>query len=147
MAKRLLKNQKGFTIVELLVGILVFGVVAVAAWQTAVVLRSNYAQTRQLNDITTAMLTFPELNRGLRYESITNEQYVADINLRAEGAGGGIINYKPTVTVRDSSQVPETSTIPDSKVVDVEIPYRTSSGTTQPHRLRLLIARNGIGQQ
>lgn len=140
-------SEDGFTIAEVVVGIIVFSIVAVACWQTIVIMRRNYAQTRQMNDVAAAMLTFPELNRGLRYESINNATFTPDIPIRSEGQSGSSITYKPTVTIQDSSSVSETSTVPNSKVIDVSIPYRGMGGNVQPIKLRLLIARNGIGQQ
>ena len=61
---------------------------------------------------------------------------------------GATITYTPTLSVTPADQLnilDPLYNIPDSKVIDISVSNPVSNA--QPWQIRLLVARNGIGQQ
>jgi prepilin-type N-terminal cleavage/methylation domain-containing protein len=142
-------TQRGFTIVEVLVAIVIFPFFIFSLQQAYDAVRRSYTVSKELNEIYAVLSACPEIDRALEYDSVTSATNCYPNNtFKAEGGSGHIITYSPTLTVTNTASLPNTdplSTIPDSKVVDIKVGFQHSTAP-QPE-LRLLITRNGIGQQ
>jgi prepilin-type N-terminal cleavage/methylation domain-containing protein len=148
MRGRTLPNKAGFTIVEIMVAVMVFPVIVYGLSQGYNAVRNSYTLSKQLNEMYAVLSACPEIDRALEYDSVTSATNCYPNNtFQAEGGGSNIITYSPTLTVTNSTSLPNTdplSTVPDSKVIDISVGYQHSSAP--PLELRMLITRNGIGQ-
>jgi hypothetical protein len=144
-------NDEGFSIIELLISLIIFPLLLigiVSAYNSA---RHVYTTTRQLNEMYTVLSSCPELDRGLEFNSLssTNNCYPNN-TFPTEDGGNATVTYAPSLTVTDTSNLPASDSlkaIPDSKVVDVSVGWPAPSTSLPPIKLRILITRNGIGQQ
>lgn len=139
--------EDGFSIVEIIIGIVLLGIVITGVALGFDWLYKDYAKSRELNEIYAALSGCPEIDRAMQYESITSTNCSPNDTFDAEIANGNNnITYStssaPVLTTALATSDPAYN-IPDSKVVDVTV--RPKSG--QPWKIRLLISRNGIGQQ
>ena len=140
-------QQSGFSIVEIIVGIALLGMIIGGVALAFDWLIKDYARARELNEIYSALSGCPEIDRAMQYESIISTNCSPNDTFDAETATGDndityVTNSDPVLT----SDLPNTDpayNIPDSKVVDVTVEPKT--GDTW--KIRLLISRNGIGQQ
>jgi hypothetical protein len=149
---RLVKvGKKGFTVVEAILGCAVFGLMVVTMINTLDSLRVSYVTARQLNEIYTVLSACPEVDRALEFNSLSNTTNCYPNNaFPAEDGGGGTITYAPSLTVTDTSALANTDplqTIPDSKVVDIQVGFPRPNQAAPKLELRMLITRNGIAQQ
>lgn len=142
------KNQRGFTVAEVLISVIVFGIMAVGMAQAFTAVDNVYARTRQLYELYTVLSACPEIDRALQYEQVTGSvQCFPNNSFDKEGGYTGQISYSPVLTVTDTGSLPvgdALRTIPNSKVVDVKVDYLNPINA--PWNIRLLISRNGIGQ-
>lgn len=142
-------DSRGFTAVEVVIACLIFPIVVIGISNSYDAVRRNYTVSKQLNEMYAVLSACPELDRALEFTSLssTSNCYPNNVVL-AEGGSGNRITYTPTLTVTDTGGLPAAdplSTIPDSKVVDIQVGYPDGS-TAKPLQLRMLITRNGIGQ-
>lgn len=138
----------GFTVTELLVATVVLPIFIIGFSQALNLLRDSYATSKQINDILSVISIDPELDRGIRYQNLTNTNVIKTTTVADEG--GANRNYTSTLVIQDNTSVNESgitiNTLPSLKVLDVSSNYRRGS-TTEPMKFRLLIAPGGIGQQ
>ncbi len=144
-------NNQGFTIIELLISIIILPLIVIAASNSYNSIRQSYTLARQLNEIYSVLSACPELDRALEFSSLSNSTNCYPNNsFAAENGGPGTITYQPTLVVTNSSDLPlgdPLKTVPDSKIVSIEVGYPAPHGNRPPLQLRMLITRNGIGQQ
>ena len=140
-------SSSGFSIVEIIIGIALLGIVIGGVSFAFDWLFKDYARSRELNEIYAALSGCPEIDRAMQYESITSTNCSPNDTFDAETAGSNneityVTNSSPILTSALAPGDPAYG-IPDSKVVDVSV----SPKGGQPWKIRLLISRNGIGQQ
>ena len=144
-------NQAGFSLVELLIAIIVLPIVVIGVADSLNATRHAYQVSRQLNEMYTVLSACPELDRALEFTSVSSSNNCYPNNsFSAENGGSATISYTPTLTVTDTTSLSGSdplSTIPDSKVVSISVPYPKPNQNLAPVQLRMLITRNGIGQQ
>ncbi len=142
-------RQKGFTSVELLLAIAIFGFIVIGIANAFDSVRRSYTLAKQLNEIYAVLSACPEIDRALVYDDITSSANCYPNNtFAAEGGSSTTFTYAPNLTVTPTASLPGSdplNTIPDSKVIDISVAYQKSS--SPPLELRLLITRNGIAQQ
>lgn len=147
--KRQLLPDTGFTILELLLACFIFPIIVFGISNAFDAVRKSYTTARELNEIYAVLSACPEIDRALEFNSLTNATNCFPNNsFQSEGAGTSTITYSPNLTVTNTADLPVTdplNTITDSKVVDISVGFQKS--TAPPLRLRMLITRNGIGQQ
>ena len=140
--------QKGFTVAEVLISIIVFSIMAVAMAQGFTAVDNVYTRTRQLYEIYTVLSACPEIDRALQYEHVTGSvQCFPNNTFAKEGGNSGTLSYSPTLTVTNTENLPTgdaLKSIPGAKVVEVKVNYLNP--VNSPWDIRLLISRNGIGQ-
>jgi prepilin-type N-terminal cleavage/methylation domain-containing protein len=140
--------QKGFTVAEVLISIVVFSIMAIAMAQGFTAVDNVYTRTRQLYEIYTVLSACPEIDRALQYEQVTGSvQCFPNNTFVKEGGHSGNLTYSPTLTVTNTADLPNgdaLKSIPNAKVVEVKVDYL--SPINKPWDIRLLISRNGIGQ-
>ncbi|HET6925043.1 MAG TPA: type II secretion system protein [Candidatus Saccharimonadales bacterium] len=144
------RDQGGFTIVEAIIGCVVFGIIAGVMLNSYEGLRASYVTARQLNEIYTVLSACPEVDRALEFTSLSSTSNCYPNNsFPAEDGGSGTITYTPSLSVTNTSALGNTDPlygIPDSKVVKIDVGYPRPN-TSAPHlQLRMLITRNGVGQ-
>lgn len=143
-------KEGGYTIVELLIATVILPLLLIAMTQIFNLIRTQYAYSRQYNEVYAVLSACPELDRALQYESLGGSTNCFPNNVfTAEGLSGSSITYTPTLSVTDTTALGVSDplrTIPDSKVVDLSLNISQNNNTI-PMKLRLLITRNGIGQQ
>lgn len=148
MRGKKLPNQAGFTIVEIIVAVVVFPMLVYALAQGYSAIKNAYSLSRQFNEMYAVLSACPEIDRALEYDSVTSATNCYPNNtFQAEGGSSAVITYSPTLTVTNTTSLPNTdplSSVPDSKVIDISVAYQHSSAP--PLELRMLITRNGIGQ-
>ena len=144
-------NQHGFSIVELLVAIVIFPLLMIGIVSAFNSARRVYQITRQMNEMYIILSSCPELDRGLEFNSLSSSTNCFPNNsFPAEGGGPGTISYAPVLTVTNTSSLPASDplkAIPDSKIVEEYVNWPAPNGSLTPLRVRMLITRNGIGQQ
>lgn len=143
------RDQTGFSVVEILIAIVIFPVMVFALQQAYDAVRRSYTVSKELNEIYAVLSACPEIDRALEYDSVTSATNCYPNNtFKAEGGSGRTITYAPTLTVTNTTALSGSdplSAVPDSKVIKIDVGFQHS---TAPHpELRLLITRNGIGQQ
>lgn len=142
-------RQAGFSIVEIILACAIFPLIAFSLAQGYDAVRWSYTVSKQLNEIYAVLSACPEIDRALEYDSVTSATNCYPNNsFKAEGGSGTVISYSPTLTVTNSTALPSgdpLGAVPDSKVVDIKVGLQHS--TAPPVELRLLLTRNGIGQQ
>lgn len=140
-------SETGFSIVEVIVGIVLLGIVIGGIALAFDWLFKDYARSRELNEIYAALSGCPEIDRAMQFESITSTNCSPNDMFDAETATGNndityVTSSAPVLTSALATDDPAYN-IPDSKVVDVTVTPKTG----KTWKVRLLISRNGIGQQ
>lgn len=141
--------DNGFTILELLLACFIFPIIVFGIANAFDAVRKSYTTARELNEIYAVLSACPEIDRALEFNSLTSSTNCFPNNtFQSEGAGGSTIVYSPTLTVTNTADLPASDplqTVNDSKVVDISVGFQKS--TAPPLRLRMLVTRNGLGQQ
>ncbi len=142
-------NQQGFTIVEIATACVVFPIIVIAMYSAFHSVSVDYTQARQFNDMYAVLSACPEIDRALDYDIVngTNNCYPNN-TFYGENGGSAVYTYTPTLTVTPTSSLPNADPlqgVPDSKVIDIKVSNLNTSAP--PMELRMLITRNGIGQQ
>lgn len=145
------KKQAGFSIVELLIAIVIFPLVVASTVTAYNSISHIYNVSRQLNQIYSVLSACPELDRALEFNSLSssNNCYPNNVFPREDGSTQ-TITYAPVVTLTDTTGLSASDplhTVPDSKVISVSVGYQAPDTSLPPLQLRMLITRNGIGQQ
>ena len=134
----------------MILAIVIFPIIVFGISNATDAVRKQYTVARELNEIYAVLSACPELDRALEFNSISSATNCFPNNeFRSEGAGNTKIVYTPTMTVQNTSALPTADplrTIPDSKVVDISVGF-PNRPTTPKLQLRMLITRNGVGQQ
>jgi len=142
-------SEAGFSIIEILIVTVIVSTLFIGIANAFTNVSRTYTLTRQLNEMYAVLSSCPEIDRALQYDSISGTTNCFPNNVfRGEGVSGATITYTPTLDVTPTTSLPTADplyNIPDSKVVDISVSNPTSNA--QPWRIRLLVARNGIGQQ
>ena len=142
--------QAGFSVVEIMVAAIVFGIITIGLFSALNSLRLSYSLSRQLNEIYTVLSACPEIDRALDFTALSSTSNCYPNNsFPAEDGTSGTITYTPTLTVTDTSSLSSSDplkSIPDSKVVDVSVGYQRPYNNLPNLELRMLITRNGVGQ-
>ena len=145
------KNDQGFSIVELLVATIIFPLLVIGITTGYNSARHVYQITRQLNEMYIVLSSCPELDRGLEFNSLSSSTNCYPNNtFPAENGGPGTISYSPVLTVTNTSALPGSDplqAIPDSKIVEENVQWPAPNTGLPSLRVRMLITRNGIGQQ
>lgn len=140
-------NQSGFSIVEIIIGIVLLGIMIGGVATAFDWLFKDYARSRELNEIYAALSGCPEIDRAMQYESIISTNCSPNDTFDAETASGNndITYVTSSAPILTSALAPSDPAygIPDSKVVDVTVTPKSGD----QWKIRLLISRNGIGQQ
>lgn len=142
-------SEAGFSIVEILMVTVIVSTLFIGIANAFTNVSRTYALTRQLNEMYAVLSSCPEIDRALQYDSISGTTNCFPNNVfKGEGISGATITYTPTLNVTPTTSLPASDplyNVPDSKVVDISVSNPTSNA--QPWQIRLLVARNGIGQQ
>ena len=146
------KTTAGFTIVELVIACVIFPMVVIGVATAYNSLVRTYSTARQLNEMYAVLSACPELDRALEFNSLSTGTncHPNDTFYVEDTTGGRQIAYSPTMTVKNTSALPASDPlhdIPDSKVIDLRVGFQKSRANTSPLAMRILITRNGIGQQ
>ena len=144
------RGQAGFTVVEVMAAIVVLGIIVAGLISAYNSIRASYVTARQLNEIYTVLSACPEVDRALEFNSLssTNNCYPNN-SFSAENGGPGTITYTPTLTVTNTSALPNTDplqAVPDSKAIKIVVGFPAPNTNAPALQLRMLITRNGIGQ-
>ena len=144
-------SQQGFSLIELLVAIVIFPLLMIGTVTSYNSARHVYQITRQMNEMYIVLSSCPELDRGLEFNSLSSTSNCFPNNtFPAEDGGTGTISYAPVLTVTDTTSLPASDplqTIPDSKIVEESVKWPYPNAALPQLRVRMLITRNGIGQQ
>lgn len=145
------RNQRGFSLIELLIAIIIFPLVVIGTISAFNSAAHVYQVTKQMNEMFTVLSSCPELDRGLEFNSLSSSNNCYPNNtFPAENGGTATISYSPVLTVTDTANLPASDplqAIPDSKVVEETVNWRAPNSGLPPLKVRMLITRNGIGQQ
>ena len=143
-------KQEGFSVVEIVVAAVIFGIITIGLFGAYNALQHEYSLARQLNEIYTVLSACPEIDRALDFTALSSTSNCYPNNsFPAEDGTSGTITYTPTLTVTDTAALSGTdplNSIPDSKVVDVSVGYQRPFTNLPALELRMLITRNGVGQ-
>jgi Tfp pilus assembly protein PilE len=144
-------SEAGFSIVELLLAIIILPIVVIGSSTAYNSIRHSYITARQLNEMYAVLSACPELDRAHEFGSLSSTTNCYPNNsFAAENGGSGTITYAPNLSVVDTSTLSGSDplqAVPDSKVVSISVTYPAPNTTRPPLQLRMLITRNGIGQQ
>lgn len=145
------RGEAGFSIVEIVIACVIFPLVVASTVIAYNSVSHIYNVSRQLNQMYSVLSACPELDRALEFNSLssTNNCYPNNVFSREDGSTN-TITYSPSVTLTDTAALPTTDplqTVPDSKVISVSVGYQAPDSNLPPLQLRMLITRNGIGQQ
>lgn len=147
-------RQEGFSSVEFLVAAVVFGILVGGLVTAFMAVRNSYEIARQLNEMYTVLSACPEIDRALEYNSLSDTVNCSPNNtfVREDGLLGSR-SYSPELRVAlttDPAVIAANDplkNIPDSKIVDVKVGFVHDKSGYKPMELRMLITRNGVGQQ
>ena len=144
-------TDDGFSIVEIVIACIVLPLVVAGVVNSFNAVRHSYSVSRQLNEMYTVLSACPELDRALEFNSLSNTNNCYPNNtFLAENGGTATITYAPSLTVTNTSDLSSSDplkSIPDSKVVSISVGFPAPNSSRPPVQLRMLITRNGIGQQ
>ena len=147
----LLDPQSGFSVVEIIVAAVIFPIIIMGLTGATNAVRQQYNVARQLNEIYTVLSACPEIDRALDYNAISSTTNCYPNNsFPAEDGSGGTITYAPSLTVTPSTLLPSSDpfyNLTDSKVLDITVGWQNPYKSLPALELRMLIARNGVGQQ
>jgi Tfp pilus assembly protein PilV len=148
---RIRLDSKGFSMVEILIACIILPLAVAGVANAFNSVRHAYSVSRQLNEMYTVLSACPELDRALEFNSVSNTNNCYPNNsFAAENGGSATITYAPSLTVTSTSGLPASdplSSVPDSKVVSISVGFPAPNSSRPPVQLRMLITRNGIGQQ
>jgi Tfp pilus assembly protein PilV len=141
----------GFTIIEIVVGVVVFAIVVVGIANAYKSVQFSYTTARQMNEVYTVLSACPELDRALEFSSLSNSNNCYPNNVfQVENTSLTSTNaYAPTITVTDTTALTSSDplkNIPDSKAIDLSVALPRPNNNAPAFKLRILITRNGIGQ-
>lgn len=143
--------MRGFSMLELLVAITLLPLMVMGISTAYNSIRHSYTLARQLNEMYAVLSACPELDRALEFSSLSSSNNCYPNNtFAAENGNTGTITYSPILSVSDTASLASTDplqTIPDSKVVSIGVSYPAPNNSRPALQLRMLITRNGIGQQ
>lgn len=149
LGKRSLSKEGGFTIVEVVLACAIFPIIVIGLSQAYDAVRRSYTVAKQLNEIYAVLSACPEIDRALEFNSLTSSTNCFPNNVfKNEGGSGLTTTYSPTLTVTDTASLPGTDplvAVPDSKVINISVGFPNSPAPQL--QLRMLVTRNGIGQQ
>lgn len=141
-------NDRGFTMVELLLATIIFPIIVVGIVNAFQAVSRSYTLAKQYNEMYAVLSACPEIDRALDYTILTGSTNCSPNNVfTAEGGGSRTFTYSPSLSVTDTSALSSTDplkSIPDSKVLSISVGFQKS--TAAPLQLRMLITRNGVGQ-
>lgn len=144
-------RQEGFSIVEILVAAIILPIIVLGLTGATNAIRQQYAIARQLNEIYTVLSACPEIDRALDYSAISSSTNCYPNNsFPAEDGSSATVTYTPSLSVTPSTSLSSTDpfyNLTDSKVLDISVGWQRPYTTYPNLELRMLIARNGIGQQ
>jgi hypothetical protein len=145
------RDSSGFTIVELVLACVIFPLIVVGVANSYNSVRHAYATARQLNEMYAVLSACPELDRALEFNSLSSGTncYPNNVFQVENTTDTRSITYSPTLTVTDTTALASgdpLKTIPDSKVVKIQVGFPAPNTSRPPLELRILITRNGIGQ-
>lgn len=144
-------TDDGFSIVEILIATIILPVVVAGIVNSFNSVRHAYSVSRQLNEIYAVLSACPELDRALEFNALSNTNNCYPNNsFSAENGGTATISYSPVLTVTNTSDLASSDplkSIPDSKVISISVGFPEPNTDLPPLQLRMLITRNGIGQQ
>lgn len=143
------EKKSGFSTVEIIIVMILVVILSGSVSYAFQNLMQTYAMTRQLNEIYAVLSSCPEIDRALQFENISGASNCFPNNIfQGEGVTASTITYHPTLSVKTTNTLPLTDplyNVHDSKVVDVSVSRPNSPNTAW--KVRLLVTRNGIGQQ
>lgn len=150
-AELFINTEDGFSLVEIIVGVVVFGIMLSGLFGAYTSIRHSYATARQLNEMYTVLSACPEVDRALEFNSLSDSTNCYPNNtFQVENTTAAqTITYSPTINVTDTADLSSgdpLKTVPDSKIVEISLPFQKPNQSYTPLKLRLLITRNGIGQ-
>ena len=144
------RSEHGFTIVELLVGAVIFPVIVIGLISVLTSVRQEYGLARQYDEIYSVLSACPEIDRALDYNSLsTNTNCYPNNSFPAEDGTSGTVTYTPSLTVTPTTSLSSGDplyNIPNAKVLDISVGFQKPYDNFPALELRMLIARNGIGQ-
>jgi len=148
--RRRLGND-GFSIVELVTACIILPVIVMGTASYFNAIRHTYTVSKQLNEMYAVLSACPELDRALEFTNLSSTTNCYPNNsFAAENGGSGTITYTPTLTVTSTGSLSSTDplqSIPDSKAVSISVPFPKPNDSLPAIQLRMLITRNGIGQE
>lgn len=151
IAKKKQLGSDGFSMVEIVLACIILPLVIFGVITSFNAVRHTYTVSRQLNEMYTVLSACPELDRALEFNSVssTNNCYPNN-SFPAEDGSSSTISYSPSLSVTNTSSLSSSDplkSIPDSKVVSISVSYPPPNSNIPALQLRMLITRNGIGQQ
>jgi|AntRauTorckE6833_2_1112554.scaffolds.fasta_scaffold00046_40 prepilin-type N-terminal cleavage/methylation domain-containing protein len=142
-------DQSGFSIMEIIVASVIFPIIVFGLYNATQAVNRSYSIARQYNEIYAVLSACPELDRALEFNSITEDNNCFPNNVfEVEGGSSGTITYEPNVAIQQTEELgatEELSDIDDAKIISINVAIPNTSAP--PVELRLLVARNGLGQQ
>lgn len=145
------RSEAGFTIVEAILACGVFAILVGTMFNAFISLKSSYTTARQLNEIYTVLSACPEVDRALEFNSLSSTTNCYPNNVfPAENGSSATVTYTPALTVTNTTALASSDplyNIPDSKVVDIDVGFPKPNQASPHLQLRMLITRNGVGQQ
>lgn len=143
------RSGGGFTAVEVLLAVAVFGIIVTGLMNASSTVRQLYTTAKQLNEIYAVLSSCPELDRAVDYSNLDNTTNCLPNNVfTAEGGSGITYTYNPSLSVTQTQNLPNSddlSTVPNAKVVGISV-TNINNPAAESFQLRVLISRNGIGQ-
>ncbi len=143
-------RQAGFSMVEILIASIIFPLILIGLTGATNAVRRQYAVARQLNEIYTVLSACPEIDRALNYDAISSTTNCYPNNsFPAEDGSTATVTYTPTLAVTPSTSLAGTDpfyNVADSKVLDITVGWQRPYTSYPGLELRMLIARNGVGQ-
>lgn len=145
-----IKNEAGFSLIEVLIAAVIFPLIVYGLYNAHLAVNRSYAIARQYNEIYAVLSACPELDRALEFNSITQDNNCFPNNtFQIEGGSEGIITYNPNLQISETSELDPLdplAAIPDTKIISIDVDLQNAA-TAPPVELRLLVSRNGLGQQ
>jgi len=136
---------------EILIAVIILPIVVAGVASATNSIRQSYTLARQYNEMYTVLSACPELDRALEFNSLTSTNNCYPNNSFAKENGQtGTISYSPSLSVTDTASLTSTDplrTFPDSKVVNISVTFPAPNSSRPALQLRMLITRNGIGQE
>lgn len=144
-------GEDGFSIVEIVIACIIVPLMVAGVVSSFNAVRHAYFVSRQLNEMYAVVSACPELDRALEFNSLSSTTNCYPNNtFKAEDGSNATITYAPSLTVTNTSDLSSSDplkSIPDSKVVSISVGFPAPNSSLPALQLRMLITRNGIGQQ